>query len=1128
MALQSPHDERIPATRLLRYWRACVAHEAALAAAAEHAAALSQIELETVAAGRVPAALASSLVPPDAAGPVRVLVAIGRLAPKRRAAAPERAEMLVPLWIPALLTPGGELLPAGDDLPFLARSLLEPTTSPLSIGTLADAATFQARSTATPGSWSESWAWAMALWEAVVKEPFVLYAPGTWRFEPSARVVAWESGLEPRALLSIFDGVLERAEDPNALPLLEGILTGGAGADGARAAQSGHFDDEPLTGDERLALRRALALRAGDALAVDAPPGAGSALLVRSLVASLAVDAVTRTTSPLDAVAPLIAVLVPGEEAAANWLEAFDQDDGTAAGRRWIAQTGGYAVHLTSGERDASAADRGYPTLQHGLPSVWPGDGAPGPALAAELERTYLESFTQAYGRAAVSLDDALAQLHAMTRDWTARMEAYSRARESYTRLVPPGTERSAARARAVEPFDANVGSAARQLDVLDAAYALAERAGADELQRLGAASKALEPKGWYENAFFWLESVTQRRLQRFAEAFGQAPPQGLKSAAALRSWIKERHAVERARSVRALAERDEAAQLLARAKAERAAALGAFDETLASWDDPAYVAASRALDAPDSEAQEPPDDLFDRVHRREAFRCAARFWEGLRLRESMRAQETAPEVTSAEARLGALRSGAMLHPVAVATLPALAAWYGASTPNETPLYAALDALVVVDAEQVDVALGSAVLPLAKRLIALGDPHGREPLVQLDETRSRAALRESIDDSALRERLERRCLLSYDRSGASLAKALPARVALATLRACAPEIVACCDELAYHGLRAAATAPPRDGLPALGYAHVRGRGEARGASRVNEPEARTVVQFLVERRAELLRAYPQAKCLADVVSIVTPFRAQASFIAERLADALRACRMRAEPDLAITTPFALRGARPVVLYSHVLGPGDDGALVDGRPNALALTLWSATDHFFFFGDVRGLAKRPADAPSGVLAKHLLARAGNRLEGLPTSFYGADAELAAIDTPEGHLALLDEALANATEQLTIVSPLAERDLSSGATLRRLAELAGRGVRVSVFSNAEPSDALAASPHIEWHELDTVLASALAIDRSALYEGSFAWLGAGGEPGAARSGMGWLARGPGAAAAVDELRRYYQEA
>jgi hypothetical protein len=398
--------------------------------------------------------------------------------------------------------------------------------------------------------------------------------------------------------------------------------------------------------------------------------------------------------------------------------------------------------------------------------------------------------------------------------------------------------------------------------------------------------------------------------------------------------------------------------------------------------------------------------------------------------------------------------------------------------------------------------------------------------VQLELARARGNLRERFGDFGEWTPLEERGLLSYDRGAAGLLRSLPPAVALTTQRTCAPEIVACCDELAYHGLRAIRETPARAGLPALGYAHVRGQA---GPSRVNEAEARVIVQFLVERREALLAAYPEAKSLTDVVAIRTPFRAQASFIAERLADALRACRMRAEPDLAIGTPFQVQAPVPLVMFSHVLEPDADWALVDDGPNLLALALWGATDGFFFFGDLRGLARRPAGSPSGVLAKHLLAQTANRLEGLPTSFYGPAAELEAVDTPQGHHALFDEALATATEHLLIVSPLAGIALASDSVPRRLAELARRGVRVTIFSDGEAADGLAASLRaagVDWRVLDSIPASALAIDRSALYEGSFAWLGAGDETGAPSPGKGWLVRGPGAAEAVDELRRYYE--
>jgi hypothetical protein len=1117
------------AARLLGYWRDCAADEAAALAAAERAGAAPELELDAVAAGQISVEIASALFAHGAGARIPVMVAVGRLAPKRRAAAPDRSETLAPLWIPALLTQAGELQPDAQRRPFLARAALEPTLAAATIGRLDDAAEFYAREHAALDAWGATWTYAMALWEAVAKEPFANYVPYAWRFEPIARIVGRESGGLPDPQLALLEGARERLASGNALSLVERFATSSASPSEALATQRGQLGAEPLCDDQRLALRRALALREGDALAVPAAPGTGAVALVESLVASLVVDAVARAAGPFDAVPPLIAIATPTSEGAAAWLEAFACNDHAPSGRRWIAQAGGYALHLEAGGREDSPVDRGYPALR-GNAAAWQASAVADLADPADRERAFLEAFAQSYGRVAPSLDDAIAYLHVATRAWTARLETDARAGESGGQSESAGVDRAAVRARLAAPHDAAVSAAAAELEALDETRARESEETAGALERLNAAVAALEPRGWYESAFSWLANVAHRRRRRFAAALGVAPPAERKTPEALRAWSEERRAAERARAIRALSDRDAVAERLERANQERATALQAFDETAAAWDALGELAASLGMDPAQLATEaDSADELFDRVHRREAFRCAARYWEGRRLRELTQPHAAAHTNAAAGPIVRELRSVAMLYPVAVATLPALAAWYATAGNENGPLFGALDALVVVDAGQVDVARGAAALPPARRLIALGDPYGRDPMVQLEEARSREYLRERFGDLDSWTQLDERGLLSYDRGAASLLRALPARVALTTQRDRAPAIVACCDELAYHGLRAVREAATRGSLPALGYAHVRGRGEARGASRVSEPEARNVVQFVIERREELMRAYPEAKCLADILAIQSPFEAQAASIAERLAAALRACRMRAEPDLAVGTPFASGNAVPVVLYSHVVEPGEDYTPFDARPNLPALALWGATDHFLFFGDVHGLASRMPGSPSSVLAKHLLATAANRLEGLPTSFYGPDAELMQVDTQAAHLAFLDEALAGATEQVLIVSPLAERDLSSEATLQRLAELAQRGVRVSIFTDRRSADGGAASAGagvIEWHVLDTILASALAIDRYALYEGSFAWLGASADPGTTHTGRGWLARGPDAAAAVDELYRYYE--
>lgn len=236
---------------------------------------------------------------------------------------------------------------------------------------------------------------------------------------------------------------------------------------------------------------------------------------------------------------------------------------------------------------------------------------------------------------------------------------------------------------------------------------------------------------------------------------------------------------------------------------------------------------------------------------------------------------------------------------------------------------------------------------------------------------------------------------------------------------CVPNIIAYSNDLIYKRIKP--LMPMRspvehEGLPMMGYAHVRGNSERSGSSRTSDAEARIIAQFLVNQRERLLAPY-QADALAKVVAIVTPFSAQAYLIRQRLGEALRARGLEREPDLVVGTVSSLQGAEArIVLYSHVVSPSDRSSYVDAKPNLLNVAVSRAQDHFLFFGDLASISNRPISTPTGLLYNHLVRDQANRLMDVPTSFYGTHADVQRITELAGHQAFLQEALESAREEI----------------------------------------------------------------------------------------------------------------
>ena len=103
---------------------------------------------------------------------------------------------------------------------------------------------------------------------------------------------------------------------------------------------------------------------------------------------------------------------------------------------------------------------------------------------------------------------------------------------------------------------------------------------------------------------------------------------------------------------------------------------------------------------------------------------------------------------------------------------------------------------------------------------------------------------------------------------------------------CARKIIDYCNELAYDGKLHPKRQVEKHPWSHLGYVHVKGEAMRAGYSRYNEREAQTLVAWLLENRDTLLKHYNRKKHydknLSDIVSVITPFRAQADTIKKAL------------------------------------------------------------------------------------------------------------------------------------------------------------------------------------------------------------------------------------------------------
>lgn len=297
-----------------------------------------------------------------------------------------------------------------------------------------------------------------------------------------------------------------------------------------------------------------------------------------------------------------------------------------------------------------------------------------------------------------------------------------------------------------------------------------------------------------------------------------------------------------------------------------------------------------------------------------------------------------------------------------------------------------VDLLIIDEAGQVDSSVGAAAFALAKRALVVGDVNQLPPVwgiepeddeglagdanVSPDAWRrmSASGLTSSRPSCVMRAAMEA-CAVGSDYEDGG-ARHVEGGLFLPEHRRCYDEIVEYCNELVYSGrlkpMRGSFFADEKnvllDVLPPFGRVSVSGKSSTAGGSRTNEQEAVTVAAWVRENFQALWDLYGGADGkvnAAEVIGVVTPFRAQAGLIRSKLAgwDHAR--------DVTCGTAHALQGAeRKVVLFSLVYAGSDNPGFVNDNPQLMNVAVSRAKDSFIVFGDPAIL-----DRPSGAGEKN---------------------------------------------------------------------------------------------------------------------------------------------------------------
>lgn len=1079
-----------------------------------------------------------------------------------------RPDVVTPIVTPGVLARDGRLYPSGSTR--IPRDLLEPLErGSYAIGSVSDLDTFlttdhvagvEAMGAGAAGADADSfetqWQSYLAACRSMLDEVCDGGPGRDAAFEEADHgyLVKKASAVGSRMhILALFDHLREHA--PQA-PLFDRFASEAVQAPElclapgtAFSSRLGHASDVyPLAAAQRDALTHWLAVRHGEMLAVNGPPGTGKTTLLLSVVATLWARAAIQGTEP-----PVIVAASTNNQAVTNVIDAFGKDFATGTGPfagRWLPEVKSFGAYLPSAGIEAKTSGK-YQTRQF-FESIESRD------YVARAQERYLACAAKAYALPTPSVQGVVTALQ-------------------------QGLQREAGKLMAIESAWDALGQARLELHAElgdDPARAQAEReqrAAITDAETIALEQVAERYDGYlaqeplYLSLLRWLPPVANKRL-RLARQFlkqwpGAIAVQEAHSAAqiedALRAGIG-RHR-EMARTQRESVRRGESAMRM-------------VQERLAQW-----AAAAQALGGGagpfESMTLADADVLADKVIRFQIFLLTTHYWEGRWLLDM---QELLPKLGEEKRKRGRAalekrwRRRMKLTPCAVSTLYMLPAELKSSRHDgqgfvDDYLYDFVDLLIIDEAGQVLPEVAGASFALAKTALVIGDTLQLEPIWSIPGHVDKgnlmgAGLLEGPDHdvahetlSALGKTVAAGCAMRIAQCASRwhYDTALARGMFLYEHRRCFDEIIRYCNSLSYHGklvpkrgAKADAGGPgdaAMDGLPAMGYLHVDGICTQAGSSRENLLEAEVIAAWLAANRDGLEKAYGQQ--LEDIVGVVTPFGAQVKAVA--LACAKVDIAVGDEPsEMTVGTVHSLQGAeRPLIIFSAVYSKHADGEFIDRRASMLNVAVSRAKNTFLVFGDMDVFELVAAGKPRGLLAARLFGNDANALSfpdmprrDLATSRTG----FRQLRDAQEHDAFLADLLSRAVHEVHIVSPwIRLACIEETGAMQAMAAAVRRNVRVVVYtdqgSNTAHPDASvreerriqlhAAMGVLRAHRIEAVLLSKVHSkivmgDADVYCVGSFNWFSAVRAAEGARHETSLVYTGPDLAAEIQAMKSSLQ--
>lgn len=710
----------------------------------------------------------------------------------------------------------------------------------------------------------------------------------------------------------------------------------------------------PLADKQRNALHFLSELKDGDFLAVNGPPGTGKTTLLRSVVANLWIDAALNKKEP-----PIIAAVSSNNQAVTNIIECFAKVEESNIEEmlkgRWLPEFSTYGLFACGSNKSNDKNLYPYITKQ-------------GAGIMAQMDNEeYIKSakifFLHAFNKWHLALEEAITCIDKAASILLSELKKYDHLKTNLLEKIETINlliEKINNAYGSENDLNIWITKKSNTLNDLKETYLLKKEAYHEFL-------KDWQKRSFFENIFSFLPTIKARREINNEIISNKTQIDILEyTDEAIKKYFRTILSDKKK-------QRDDLEISLK--EAER------MKSTLIQSREYLSHEVQKLDDGIESESLDLHKlaNILDTTLRFKIFKIATHYWEAKWLLE---APVHYQDIKTPAQLLKRYHRYAKLAPCIVATFNMLPYFFSVSEKEGeswrcTPLFDAIDLLIVEEAGQALPHMASASIVVSKKALVVGDIEQIEPVWSLSAGIDMANLQKFHLLQDTEEYKNYWLPSSLLASSGNFMKVIHRHVKehqckdlspglyLTEHRRCYNDIIAYCNELVYqdHLEPLRGNADPDNIMPAMSFIHHESVSESDGSSRTNKSEAESIANWIVQNQTLIFSNTKKR----DLLAVITPFNRQSLVIKQIFSK-------YGLSHIPVGTIHTFQGAESsIVIFSSVYGSNNLSGkkFYDRSKNMLNVAVSRAKDHFIVFGHRNVFGTSNDGGPSSLLRRYLV-------------------------------------------------------------------------------------------------------------------------------------------------------------